>query len=51
MQIEKTGFCWSCGLQCQDYFCGDKCKKSFERKKSVQEIPRWKKDNYGVKGV
>jgi hypothetical protein len=40
MNITKTGFCWKCGLQCEDLFCNDTCEKRYvkSRKTKVKSI-------------
>ena len=50
--LEQTGFCWSCGLLCEELFCDDKCEKSYNRKQGLQnKIKTGKRANYGVTGI
>lgn len=53
MKLDKTGFCWNCGLPCDELFCNAKCEKAYNRKKSAQDnrqIRDGKKKGYGVAG-
>ena len=53
-ELENTGFCWACGLQCKDLFCNDKCKKIYTQKTNKQnyhQIKHGKRENYGVTGI
>jgi hypothetical protein len=48
--MEKTGFCWKCGLPCGDkLFCNKKHQDQYERSQDRQII-KGKKAGYGATG-
>ena len=47
--IEKTGYCWSCGLLCKDLFCNEKCERKYNRDHPDKTM-KGKRAGYGATG-
>ena len=53
MQMNKTGFCYGCGLSCEDLFCNKKCESKYKRMKQADvrlQVKEGKRKGYGIKG-
>ena len=49
--LEKTGFCWKCGMPCgkDDLFCSRKHQEQYEREQD-RKIHKGKRAGYGLAG-